>query len=158
MTSINGVEKVVYVQPKESKGKTALKHVGNAAVTAAGVVGTAKLAAEGIWSSKELLHNDLLDCGAYLNPRDAGARNVISKFVTKIHRRFQALGQKIFKSPHNEDLISKMYNLSKNSVAYPTALKSAKGKLAMVFAAIAMGLAFLADGIYKAGKINGEAQ
>jgi hypothetical protein len=158
MTSVNGVEKIVYVQPKESKGKTALKHVGNAAVTAAGVVGTAKLAAEGIWSSKELLHNDLLDCGAYLNPRDAGPRNVISKFVTKIHRGFQSIGQKIFKSPQDEALITKLYNLSKNSVAYPTVLKSAKGKLAMGFAAIATGLAFLAHGIYKAGKINGKAQ
>jgi hypothetical protein len=159
MTNINGVERVVYVQPQERKGKhTALRHVGNAAVTAAGVVGTGKLVAEGVWSSNQLLHNDMLDSGLYLNPRYAGPRNYISKFTTKIHRAFQSIGQKIFKSPHDEGVISKMYGLSKRSAAYPTKLKFAKGKLAMGIAAVVTALAFVAHGIYKAGKINGEAQ
>jgi hypothetical protein len=156
MTSVNGIREVVYVQPKERKGNAALEHVGNATVTAAGVGGTLALLNKGQQTARKLLHNDLLDVGGYLSPKDAGPRNFISKFATKIQRGFQSIGEKMFKTAKDNELISKMYGLSKKAVPYPTQLKAAKGKLAMGFAALATMIGFVTAGIYKAGKINGK--
>jgi hypothetical protein len=83
---------------------------------------------------------------------------IFQSLLQKFTELSNQLVKKIFKSPHDEGLISKMYDLSQRSAAYPTKLKFAKGKLAMGIAAVATALAFVAHGIYKAGKINGEAK
>jgi allophanate hydrolase subunit 2 len=157
MTNVSGV-RMVYVQPQERKENVASAHVKNAVVTAAGLGGTYGLVRMGLESGDKLLANDIITGKKYIDPAQAPKLNNVSKFATRIHRGFQKLGEKMFKTGADEEIISKLYKLSQNSENYATKLKSAKGHLAMGMAAIATILAFATRFVYQAGKINGQAQ
>lgn len=155
MTNLNGVEKIVYVQPKEKKGKTALKHVANAAITLGGLYGTSVLTTRGFYSSRDLLSNDLVAEGAKIPSK---FQPHVSKVATKIHRFFQSLGEVMFKDSEIVKIIEKDFHINKNYGGYLTRLKNAKGAIAMFTTLSATALALVIHGIYKAGKINGEAK
>jgi hypothetical protein len=160
MTSINGVERVVYAQPQERKGKnTALAQVGNAAITTAGIVGANKL-----YNSATLISQDMLQDAM---PKRGGALlknfsdSSLVKFCKKIVAGCENLGEKLFK---NGKIARKLENMANenygfiSSEAATKALKHYKGRAVMGIAAGATALAFLVRGIFKAGEIKGEAK
>ena len=134
MTTINPI----YVQPQpqqtKSKHKVA-RHAVNAGITAAGVGATAYA-----------VHKDYI--GKLID-----SNNVVAKNVVKV---FSKIGEKCMK-PFDEILKN---SLEKNLFApkkdLPKALKKSKTGAAMLLTLGAIGLGFLARGIYNAGKISAE--
>jgi hypothetical protein len=167
MTSINGVERVVYVQPQERKGKnTALAQVGNAAVTTAGIVGAKKLHSAATHLSSRMLDDALHPLKAKgkvdtISPNMAESETSLIKIGKKIVGVFESLGEKLFKNGkiarQLEEKAKRIYG-SKGSEAVAKVLKHYKGRAVMGIAAGATVLAFLVRGIFKAGEIKGEAK
>jgi hypothetical protein len=160
MTSINGVEGVVYAQPQERKGKhTALRHIGNAAVTAAGVVGAGKLYKSATVLSQRMLGEAMPKNGSYF--ANTMFETPLTRFGKKIIASCEKLGEKLFKNGKIAFQLEKMATESFGSIspeAASKALKSYKGRTVMGIAAGATALAFLVHGIFKAGEIKGEAK
>ena len=132
MTTINPI----YVQPQpqtQSKHKVA-RHVVNAGVTAAGVGATGYA-----------LRKDCI--GKLLDSNNAVAKNVV--------KVFSKIGEKCMK-PFDEILKLPLEKRGFDAKEISEALKTSRTGLAMAATLGAIGLGFLARGIYNAGKINAE--
>lgn len=132
MTTINPI----YVQPQpqpQSKHKVA-KHVLNAGVTAAGVGATA-------YAVRKDCVSNLLD-----------SNNVVAQNVVKV---FSKIGEKCMK-PLDEILKMPLEKRGFDAKEISEALKTSRTGAAMFLTLGAIGLGFLARGIYNAGKINAE--
>ena len=132
MTTINPV----YVQPQpqtQSKHKVA-RHIVNAGITTAGVGAT------GYAVRKDCI-GKLLD-----------SNNTVAKNVVKV---FSKIGEKCMK-PFDEILKFPLGKRGFDAKEISEALKTSRTGLAMAATLGAIGLGFLARGIYNAGKISAE--
>ncbi len=124
----------VYVQSQpqtQSKHKIA-RHLLNVGVTAAGVGATA-------YAVRKDCIGNLLD-----------SNNVVAKNVVKV---FSKIGEKCMK-PFEEILKMPLEKRGLDAKEISAALKTSKTGAAMFVTLSAIGLGFLARGIYNAGKIN----
>ena len=116
-----------------------MAQVGNAAITAGGLYGTAKFVNAGAEAFNQSLP-----------PMCKGAK--LSKFQQVLTGVFNKMGDIMFKHPKMKDL------LQSAKAKFPQHLKlpDIKGRLALLTTAGVAALALITSGIYKAGEIAGE--
>lgn len=131
---------VVFCAPEgKKKGSAIPAQLGNAALTAGGVVGTGVLTSLGAKAFKIDSAKPLCT----INGKVVKLKNGI--IGNKVVNFFNKLGDKMFKSEKINELI-----------AEAGGGKNAKGQLALATLATVATVGLIAKGIYNAGKISGE--
>jgi hypothetical protein len=152
---------MVYVQPQERKRKSKdLAAFGNAVLSGAGVGATVELSKYVANNADKLLYNDIRSGYKYAAGNEPKLHD-IPKFTTKIIRKFQKLGELMFKEGGFVDRMLKKtapHWEGEPAADFAKKITSYKGNVAMGLVAGVTALAIIAHGFYKAGKINGEAQ
>ena len=164
MEGISKNYSVVQEQPK--KGRKALKHTANAALTTAGVGAVA------------LAHNNMQKIyDAFAGQKYWGSpitktvenKNIFSKLKNvfgpkgsawlKLAEGFDVLGEKIFSSNKLNALFeAHEQRWAKKPEIFAKCVKNNKAEAAIALYAVLTALGIIGAGIYKAGKINGEGK
>lgn len=154
MTSVNCL---TCQKPRIENGNTGLAHVGNAAITSAGLIGTGVLLNKGVNLAENVCGDSIALTSGY---------KTIRRETGKLFNFFEKMGQKIFKDGLKLGNIVERYVTGKfptgGVMSHPeqikAVLKKSKTVGAMAITAGVAALGLLFNGIYNAGKINGASK
>lgn len=148
---MNVVEMNSVGAPKNKpKRSSAGQHLVNAGITVGGLYGINKLRKEGCFDAF------LVDCNERRLHDGSTSEIAIGRVKRAFVKGFQKLGERLFRSPRAEGLITKFMGGYSIPAEAKFELKYNKGVLAQTVCAGVAAIGLVVRGIYKAGKINGE--